>query len=104
LNIGVSDFSPYISEGIAENLSSALKQLDQADGALVKSCIEICEMAHKSGSLDELEADDASMALAIIRKASMDIDQLISYPELKRVLREQDEKVYRVTSNLDEIL
>lgn len=104
LDIEVSDFTPHVGEGVAENLESALKQLEQADEALVKSCTEICEIAHKSGGLDELEADDASLALAIIRKASMDLDQLISYPKLKRSLREHDEKLYWVTKNLNKAL
>ncbi|THE66475.1 transcription initiation factor IIB family protein [Salinadaptatus halalkaliphilus] len=100
----VSDFSPYVGEAVAENLVSALKQLEQADESLVKACTETCKKAGGSGDLDELEADDVSLALAIIRQASMDLGHPISYPKLKRTHREHEEKIYRVTSDLDEAL
>lgn len=104
LDLEVPNFDPYVEEGVAENLTSALKQLEQADEALVKACTEICEISHKSGGLDELEADDVSLALAIIRQASVDLGHPISYPKLNRTLGEHDKKIYRVTSNLDEAL
>lgn len=104
LDLEVPDFYPYVEEGVAENIVSALKQLEQADEALVEACIEICKISHKSGGLDELEADDVSLALAIIRQASVDLNHPISYPKLKRTLREHDKKIHRVTANLDEAL
>lgn len=100
----IPDVSPYVGQEVADNLASALKQLEEADEACVKACTELCKRVDESGALDELEADDTSLALAIIRQASMDIGHLISYPKLKRSLGEHNGKLYRVTANLDEAL
>lgn len=101
LDLEVSDFSPYVSEAVAEKLVSAFNQLGQTDEDLVEACTAVCDIANRSGGFGELEVDDASLALAIIRQASMDLGKPISYPKLQRTLSEHDEKIHRVTSKLD---
>jgi hypothetical protein len=104
LDIGVSDFTPYVGEGVAKNLASALRQLEQANEELIKACTKMCKQAYESGAIDELEVDDVSLALAIIRQASIDRGDPISYPKLGQTLTEYDENLHRVTASLEEAL
>jgi transcription initiation factor TFIIIB Brf1 subunit/transcription initiation factor TFIIB len=99
-----SDVRSYVGESLADHLVSALKQLEQPDEDLINACIDLCKRLDESGAFDELSADDVSLALAIIRRASMNVNQPISYPTLGRTLEGYDENLYRVTANLEEAL
>jgi len=99
----ISDISCCVNQEVADNLVSALKQLEEADESCVKACIELCKSAGGSGVFDELDADDASLALGIIRRASMNLGHPISTPKLRCALRRRDEKTNRLTSKDEKI-
>jgi hypothetical protein len=99
----MSDIGSYVSQEVADNLISALNQLEEADESCVKACIELCKKGDELEVFDELDADDASLALGIIRRASMNLGRPISCPKLRSALGKHNQKTQRLTSNDEEI-
>ena len=101
-NSGVNDEPAHdlvrnIGENVAENIETALTGLDETHEELNAQTEDLCRRLAERQNKAEFGTDDVTLALAIIRIASEELDDPISYPTLMRTLERGEDKVYRVS-------
>jgi len=87
----------YISEDLAGNIETALTRLDKTGEGLIAQTQDLCQRITERQIITGFGTDDVTLALAIIRIASEELDDPISYPILMRTLEGGEDKVYRVS-------
>ena len=81
------DFAHFIGEDIGKKIQTALNQLDKTNGEIYEECVRVCRRIDKSSLHPQLNDKDATVALGIIRYASMEAGAGIHCVELKEVLQ-----------------
>jgi hypothetical protein len=98
LTQSICDFDQYIGEDVAGNIATSMMRLDEMDGELVAQTQDVCRRIAEGQIRAWFGTDDVTMALAIIRVASEELDDTISYPTLMDTLERGEGKVYRVSA------
>lgn len=93
----IQDLGRHISEDLAGNIETALTGLDKTEDGLIAQTQDLCQRIVERQTITGFGTDDVTLALAIIRIASEEVDDPISYPMLMRTLEGGEDKVYRVS-------
>jgi hypothetical protein len=91
------EMAPYIGDTVAENITVALGQLSNASEELVTQTWDVYQRIRGPQPNRGFETDEVTLALAIIRFASEEIEDPIPHSTLDDVLEDGNYDVYHVT-------
>lgn len=87
----------YIGDTVAENIATALGRLDDAAEELRPQTCDVCQRIGDPQAKRWFGTDEVTLALAVIRFASEELGDPISYPALKEALEGGNYDIYWVT-------